>query len=175
MGVAEGRGIEVIVPQTSDLCKAWGQYGFGSGDDQYLKMKERLAWLHNEDNTRLQMLRQLEAENKSKREDLLAQRNQLIGAINDTNYYLRSFGVQASNPGLPTPDRTADPRTGIAAAPVMPPQGPALVTEGVVAGGPPELPTEPHGLPAEVLDRIAKDVAPGAGAAEAVGAGDEGD
>lgn len=199
MGIAEGRGIKVTVPKESDLTMAWGQYGWGGGDVQYAKMKDRLDWLHEQDNTYLAQLRQLDADYQNKKEQLLGLRNQTVGAINNTHYFMRSFGVQGSVPGAPTPDRTQDQRTGIGGQPQPAPgqpggppidggmpggsagsySKPQLVTEGVLSDRRPGgteggVPTEPHGVPAEVIED-AVDAALGSPPAEGDSGGGGGD
>ena len=145
MGVAEGRGIKVTVPDTSDLVHSVGQYGWGGGRIFHLKLQERLSWLHGEDNTRLQTLRNLESEYAAKKEQLLAERNQILGSIQDCSYWLRSWSVAgAGEAGAPTPDRSKDPRTGIKPG------------AGVVAGQiGPAAPGGPSGVPERVIDRVA--------------------
>ena len=127
LGVAKGMGIKTYVPPTADLLKAIGQYGFGETATEFsLKLKERLAWLHAQDNDRLANIRgldaeyeskkaQLEHEYRSKREPLTTERNQIVGAIQDCMYWERSWAIKnaAPAPGGPTPDRSLDPRTGI--------------------------------------------------------------
>lgn len=127
IGLARGRGIRVVVPETSDLLKAIGQYGFDpAGRGFRAKLTERLAWLHRQDNDWLGQLRgleaqyqevrgRMEAEYREKREQLLVNRFQTAGAISDCEYWLRSWSIAGDGrSGEPTPDRTQDPRTGIA-------------------------------------------------------------
>lgn len=139
LGIAQGRGIKTYVPQTSDLLKTVGEYGFGDvGDAFSLKLRERIGWLHGQDNDFLTQLRnldgqytdikgklegeyakkmeQLEAEYRDKREPLFAQRNQVYGAILDCEFWLRSWAVPTASNREFSPDRSKDPRTGIAAA-----------------------------------------------------------
>lgn len=139
IGLARGMGIEVWVPPTSDLLKAVGQYGFGAvGSEFASKLKERIGWLHGQDNEWLAQVRKLEgeyeetkarmrfdqrrqrdkldAEYRAKRDQLLANRWQVMGAIQDCDFWKRSWAVTGGHePGKPTPDRTQDPRTGIKA------------------------------------------------------------
>ena len=170
LGYARGRGCKVHVPATSDLLKSIGQYGFGvEGDLFTTKLRERLAWLHNQDNDRLKALRSLDSEYNEKRPQfqtradqlqgaireveaaepsefrtkrletlheehnkvlsmlrgldaeydrkhtaVAAERNQVYGAIQDCNYWLRSWAVPGAASREFTPDRSKDPRTGIA-------------------------------------------------------------
>lgn len=150
MGIAEGRGIEVDIPETSDLTHSVGQYAWGGGQVFHQKLRERLDWLHEEDNRRLQLLRNLDSEYNAKKEALLTERNQILGSIQDCSYWLRSWSVGGpGKPGAPTPDRSQDPRTGIGPAAGAPPPegsflgGPAVVGP-VVPGGPAGIPVEAH-------------------------------
>lgn len=139
IGLARGKGIEVAVPDTSDLLKAIGQYGFGAeGHGFRAKLEERVRWLHGQDNDFLAQIRGLDGEFNTlqekqrremqdareklivdyyqKREQLLANRWQVYGAIQDCEYFKRSWSVPGdAQPGDPAPDRTLDPRTGIKA------------------------------------------------------------
>ena len=130
IGLARGLGIPVTIPNVSDLMKVVGQYGFDEmGSGFRTKLKDRLAWLHRQDNDWLAQLRSLEAqfesakanmatEYTSKREQILCNRFQVAGAISDVEYILRSFTVPGDGvPGEPTPDRSKDPRTGITSLP----------------------------------------------------------
>lgn len=125
LGVAKGLGIEIHVPETSDLLHSVGQYAFGQTGTAFgRKIRERTGWLHGQDNNFLGQIRQLEEDHKSlmarieaeyhgKREQLLCQRFQVFGAIQDCEYWNRSWAVGAGKKNEPTPDRTLDPRTGI--------------------------------------------------------------
>lgn len=136
---AQGMGIKISVPPTADLLKTVGEYGFGTiGDAFSLKLKERMAWLHTQDNDYLNQLRgmdakydeirgqltaeyekkmgQLEREYKEKREGLFAMRNQVYGAILDCEYWVQSWSVPTAGNREFSPDRSKDPRTGIAPA-----------------------------------------------------------
>lgn len=131
IGLARGSGVDVYVPDTSDLLKCVGMYGFGEQGTFFArKLAERLQWLHEQDNHWLGQLRNLEAEYRqkkkalqreyhTKREQLLANRFQMAGAISNTEYFRRSFAVTGEGKeGQPTPDRSQDPRTGITPAQV---------------------------------------------------------
>ena len=152
IGMARGQGIEVYVPPTSDLCKAVGQYGFGeTGTEFALKLAERIAWLHGQDNDFLTQIRGIEAEYpkikakleaerhekmaaidaeyagklqaldseyQQKHGHLSAQRNQVYGAILDCNFWKRSWAVPISASREFSPDRTKDPRIGLAEKPL---------------------------------------------------------
>jgi len=138
IGLARGMGIKVSVPDTSDLLSAVGQYAFGSeGTGFRSKLSERIQWLHNQDNDFLRQIRTLDGEFMGlrekqqdefwkareklvvdyyqKREGLLANRWQVYGAIQDCEYFKRSWAVPGSATHQAVPDRTADPRTGITA------------------------------------------------------------
>jgi len=126
IGFARGLGIDVYVPNESDLLKAVGQYGFNqAGSGFRAKLKDRLAWLHRQDNDWLTQLRALEeqfrtakagmeTEYAQKREHVLCNRFQVAGAISDVDYILRSFTISGDGvAGAGPPDRTKDPRIGL--------------------------------------------------------------
>jgi hypothetical protein len=186
LGYARGKGIEVSVADTSDLMAHVGVYGYeGSGSKLSRKLRERLAWLHREDNARLKILRgmdgeyqrqrthlitemerargammelsrlpkiasrtariealdkhvgetqaklnALEAEYQQKHAAVMAERNQIVGGIQNVDYLLRSWMVRADGDGPGIPDRTKDPRTGIVGAPSgddKPPSQPEVI------------------------------------------------
>ena len=136
IGYARAKGIKVHIPETSDLCKAIGQYGFGQEGSLFrTKLEERIAWLHEQDNSRLTAMRALqgqfnekktalrtefetkdaglEAEFKQVYENVAAERNQIVGAINDCEYWKRSWSVGGLMKESAVPDRTADAQTGV--------------------------------------------------------------
>lgn len=76
LGIAVGRGIEVILPPTSDLLQCAEMYGEASGAFR-LKMEQRLSEL-------LAQQAAHEAEAQKHRDAAL----QLNGAVDDTRYYL---------------------------------------------------------------------------------------
>lgn len=172
LGVAEGRGVEIMVPDTSDLLKCVGRYGFGSEGSQFVqKLKGRMKWLHQRDSDifhslkrlegeyrtkhnnllgilerakgaigelrqhrqtdkckariaeleaeiaeRAQNLQQLEAQFEEQRTKLSNERMQVIGGLQDCNFWHRSWGITAPSGGAnQLPDRSLDPRTGIQA------------------------------------------------------------
>lgn len=82
LGVAAGMGIEVYVPPTSDLLKTVGEYGFGEvGTEFSLKVNERTAWLHGQDNDFLNQVRAMDAEYPKIKERLEGERAARIAAI----------------------------------------------------------------------------------------------
>lgn len=84
----------------------------------------------------------LKAEYEQKNAALLAERNQIVGAINNCDYMLRSWMVRADDPnGSALPDRSKDPRTGITDK--------TLVLEPLGDG---KVPTVPVAVPAGVAD-----------------------
>ena len=129
------------------MLKCIGEYGFGDeGTEFSLKVKERKAWLHGQDNDFLAQVRALDAEAqkiraqieadykqarksirgeykskvesfeseyRAKRGPLWDQRNQVIGAVMDSEFWDRSWSIQASADRTFSPDRSKDPRTGI--------------------------------------------------------------
>jgi hypothetical protein len=64
-----------------------------------------------------ELLARIQAEYSDISERLKAERNQIVGGIQNTNYILRSWLVKSDNPkGGLIPNRSEDPRTGIKAA-----------------------------------------------------------
>lgn len=78
IGLAEGRGIEVFIPATSDLLKSPHLYGAEDG-----------PWFTQKMNARLKDLRERKNGIDQQAAQLQAQSNQLLGAIDDTTYYIR--------------------------------------------------------------------------------------
>ena len=132
VGLARGRGIKVIIPKTSDICKAVAQYGFESeGSELMLKMKERTAWLDRERINQERKLAELEADYANKSGTLTRQYQdfkatfignlaQIKGAMDDISYWSRSWGVRAAT--APTAEAPATPdrrgmRSGITVTP----------------------------------------------------------
>lgn len=79
LGVAAGAGIKIYLPPTSDLLKCIGEYGFGDeGTEFSLKVKERKAWLHGQDNDFLAQVRAIDAKAHEIRAQLHAERKQKL-------------------------------------------------------------------------------------------------
>lgn len=122
LGIAQGMGIRTVVPPEADLLHVVGQYGFGvEGDLFRTKLEERIGWLHDEDNKYLAGIRQLdgqyrdkkaklETQYQQKRNELLAQRHQTLGAIQDCTFWKRSWSVQRNSGGFV--DREGPDRDG---------------------------------------------------------------
>ncbi len=110
IGLARGRGITVILPKTSDMCKAVAQYGFESeGSELMLKMRERQAWLNRERVNQEGKLANLEKDYAEKsaqlthqyqdfRAGLLGNLAQIKGALDDIAYWMRSWGTRPISP-----------------------------------------------------------------------------
>ena len=121
LGYAMSRGIKVVLPDTSDLLASVGQYGFGrEGSAFAAKLEERVRFLHERDNALLAELRRRDAEHQQvvaqfeqAKQRLLAERNQILGAIQDCNFWRRSWAVSGDSSRNPVPDRSKDPATGI--------------------------------------------------------------
>jgi len=169
LGFAKGRGLEIAVPEQSDLLSTLGLYGYQSKETAFSgKIEARIAWLHTRDNELLAGIRhldaqynqqhdnlkaqelrhegaihelmqarqsakrderidalkaslgelrtklgQMSAEYRDKSTKLAAERNQVVGAITNSEYLLRSWMVKADGmrPGIP--NRADDPATGI--------------------------------------------------------------
>lgn len=120
IGLARGMGIKVVVPVTSDLMKAVGQYGFGGEASAFsAKITERMEWLHRERNQKLAQIAALDKEFEQKRSGLQAEYegkksgwvrevHQLEGAIDDNVYWRRSWAISGdavAGVKAPHPDR----------------------------------------------------------------------
>lgn len=87
LGYAVGKGLNVYIPPSSDLLKAPYQYGYQDGDAFRVKLEARLEDLQK---------RLGEMENQRNQSQSVAL--QLMGAIEDTQYYLRAWS-QPRNDG----------------------------------------------------------------------------
>jgi hypothetical protein len=125
LGIAKGKGIKIYVPPTSDLLKSIGQYGFGvEGSVFHAKLKERIAWLTKEtegyqanlqnlENEYQQKKGSVESQYQNKKNELTTGLRNVEGALQDCNYWLRSWAVSNASgdgSGQPNPDRSSDPR-----------------------------------------------------------------
>jgi hypothetical protein len=82
LGYARGKGIDVWVPEDSDLLKSMGLYGYDDeGNRLSRKLQKRLEWLHTQDNERLGMIRKLEADYTEKKGKMQRAQYLLEGAI----------------------------------------------------------------------------------------------
>lgn len=91
IGLARGMGINVVVPKQSDLLKTAYLYGFEAPahDEMKRKYKERL----NELNKRLQYIEseEIKALTQSGFSQLVREKYFLLGALEDTEFYLRQW------------------------------------------------------------------------------------
>lgn len=87
IGVARGAGVSVYVPPTSDLLKVPYLYGVEEGGSFRERIKARLADLNEQ-------RQQLE----SQIGQLQAQHHQLLGAIQDAQYWLQSWTIPEAAP-----------------------------------------------------------------------------
>lgn len=108
LGLAQGRGAHTYVPRTSDLLKSVGQYGWAEGTSEFrAKLNEREKWLESQKG---QFQAQLQALD-NQRAGIIANINQVQGAIQDVVYWKRSWSVNNDvNPAQPFMDRSKDPR-----------------------------------------------------------------
>ncbi len=84
IGVAKGRGIKIFVPELSDLLKCIGFYGYeDQGSVFSRKLKDRLKWLHDQDNQRLASIRTIEAQYKTQHTELSNRISRFEGAIEE--------------------------------------------------------------------------------------------
>lgn len=110
LGLAAGRGIKIHVPTTSDLLKAVGQYGWAGDSDFRVKLEDRMKWLENQKSQHEQGIANLD----NQRANLVAQLQNIVGAIQDCTFWKRSWSIpNAVNPSAPFTDRSQDPATGI--------------------------------------------------------------
>jgi hypothetical protein len=94
VGVAEGRGIYVYIPPSSDLLKSTHLYGISNGDVWTQKMMARQTELGNRKQEVKNQLAQLEAQVTH----LTAALNQFDGAMQDNQYWMTNW---APNPPEP--------------------------------------------------------------------------
>lgn len=94
LGVAEGAGLTLTIPQRSDLLKCAFQYGVDAGAADFMvKMRSRIAELEqksNEANIQWEGLR-------SQMEQTRYMQHQFAGALEDARYVVGVWGQQAPN------------------------------------------------------------------------------
>lgn len=105
LGIAAGQGIIVHIPAGSDLLKATHLYGFETGGILREKYESRLQEL----NQRQQELQQQLAGMDQQRAQMIASINQMEGAKQDTQYWLRNW---AQSPVVGPPDTMLEATTG---------------------------------------------------------------
>lgn len=76
LGIAQGRGVKVFIPQTSDLLKTGALYGADDDSFIYAKMQSREKELTGRLNAAQQQMAQLQA-----------QSHQMAGALEDVRYW----------------------------------------------------------------------------------------
>ncbi len=98
LGHAAGMGIQLFMPEGSDLLKASHRYGFDSTDPIRGKHLARIEELNGR---RAQLQAQLDKGDKD-REGVVAGLNQLAGAVQDEEYWLKNLVTPAEEmPGVP--------------------------------------------------------------------------
>lgn len=91
LGVAKGRGIDVYVPDVSDLLKCIGIYGYeDKGSVFSRKLQERLKWLHSQDNDRLTKIRSIESQYRTQHAELTERINRAEGAVAELKTHRKS-------------------------------------------------------------------------------------
>lgn len=85
IGVASGMGIKVYIPDTSDLLKTPILYGYEDGNPLYMKLMARKQEL----TSKLAGIEQEEQATRKHLEEILVAKNRFLGAIEDTDYYIR--------------------------------------------------------------------------------------
>ena len=87
LGLAEGMGIKITVAPESDLLKTTHLYGFEDGDQWSVKLTSRLQEVAGRKEDAKRELGELD----NRRAQVIAAINQLDGAMQDTQYYLRTW------------------------------------------------------------------------------------
>lgn len=82
IGIAEGKGIKVIIPDESDMCKSWFDYGFE--DENLSILAKRLKHLLGESQQRRAQAQAIAEQN-------VAILHQATGAAGATEYIMKSF------------------------------------------------------------------------------------
>jgi len=102
IGIAQGRGINVVMPPGSDLLKASHQYGF---DDDTYRMK--LAARSQELGQRKETIRAEMKQHQERAEFLGYRISELDGAIQEVNYNMTNLVTHSAIPDQPeVPDGT---------------------------------------------------------------------
>ena len=105
LGIAAGQGIELNIPAGSDLLKATHLYGFETGGILREKYESRMAEL----TARTQEIQQQVAVLDQQRGQMIASINQVEGAKQDVQYWLRNW---AQSTVAEPPDITIGSTTG---------------------------------------------------------------
>lgn len=87
LGWAAGSGVEVVIPPTSDLLKAPYLYGAEDGNPLRVKMESRLKELQGRQSEVQGQIQNLQNQMAQAQAAL----NQIAGAVEDTQYYLRAW------------------------------------------------------------------------------------
>jgi hypothetical protein len=95
LGWAKGQGIELDIPDTSDLLKAPFLYGLEDGDPLRIKYEARLADL----NTRKAEVEAAINQGNAQMGNHQAILHQILGAIEDTKYWLRVWSQPVNSDG----------------------------------------------------------------------------
>lgn len=82
VGVAEGRGVKIVIPDGSDICKTWFDYGF---DDEAKSLQ------HKRIKQFIMETAQRRAAAQNIAEQNVAQVHQASGAIGAAEYFIKSF------------------------------------------------------------------------------------
>lgn len=94
LAFAAGRGIRIYTPPTSDLLKTIGEYGFGeTGTEFSLKLQERTAWLHQQDNDFLKQIRDMDQQYPEIKGRLENERAEKMAAI-ENEYGAKLGGLE---------------------------------------------------------------------------------
>lgn len=108
LGIAAGQGISISIPAGSDLLKATHLYGFESGGILREKYEYRMKELSERKTDIQKQLAQID----SQRGQMVAAVNQIEGAQQDVQYWLRNWSQSPVSPPPEGPDTTIGPTTG---------------------------------------------------------------
>lgn len=95
IGIARGMGIDVTIPDTSDLLKTAAPYGSNAGQALRAKFEERSRELSE----RIAGVRREQAQLQAQQQQLLIAENQMLGAHEQANYFLGTWFPPEVGPG----------------------------------------------------------------------------
>jgi hypothetical protein len=89
IGYAAGKGIKIIIPQTSELCKFPQDYGFETDNQARIKMKSRKTELKKRKNALIAEIQKMQEQIRQHEASV----NQLDGAVQEISYNLNNHIV----------------------------------------------------------------------------------
>lgn len=87
IGLAQGMGVKVYIPDDSDLLKCSGLYGFESDNTIRLKYKNRIKELEGRKKQTIQQIKMAEEQLEQMKASVYA----MDGAIGENNFYLKNW------------------------------------------------------------------------------------